>query len=129
MPGPADTATSQSQMFTMGVHHVSINVDDVDRNRDFYVDILGFEQIDRPDLGIGGVWLQMGPQELHLVELPLMEGFGPHFAIEVTDIAAATEVLRSKGVEIGDPNQIEGVCIQAFFNDPAGNQIELNERL
>lgn len=120
---------ASSDMFTKGVHHVSINVDDVPACRDFYVEKLGFEQIDRPDLGIGGVWLQMGPQELHLVELPLTEGFGPHFAIEVDDIAAARAVLVERGVDVGDAKPIDGVCLQAFFNDPAGNQIELNQRL
>ncbi len=116
-----------TDMFTKGVHHVSINVDDVEANRAFYVDTLGFEQLDRPELGIGGVWLQMGPQELHLVELPLMEGIGPHFAIRVDDIEAARAVLIERGVEVGDARPIDGVCLQAFFNDPAGNQIELNQ--
>ena len=116
-------------MFTNGVHHVSINVDDVEANRDFYVEKLGFTQIDRPELGVGGVWLQMGPQELHLVELPLVEGFGPHFAIGVDDIEAARTTLIDRGVEVGAVSPIDGVCLQAFFHDPAGNQIELNQRL
>lgn len=118
-----------ADLFTKGVHHVSINVDDVEANRAFYVDTLGFIQIDRPELGVGGVWLQMGPQELHLVELPLMEGFGPHFAIPVDDIVEARDVLIDRGVEVTDPSPIEDVCLQAFFRDPAGNQIELNQRL
>ncbi|MEM7142569.1 MAG: VOC family protein [Actinomycetota bacterium] len=118
-----------SGLFTRGVHHVSINVDDVSTCRDFYVDTLGFDQIDRPDLGIGGVWLQMGPQELHLVELPLVEGFGPHFAIQVDDIEQARSVLIERGVAVSEASPIDGVCLQAFFHDPAGNQIELNQRL
>lgn len=116
-------------MFTKGVHHVSVNVDDVEANRAFYVDILGFEPIERPDLGIGGAWLRMGPQQLHLVELPLMEGFGPHFAIPVDDIHEARAVLIDRGVEVSEPKPIAGVCLQAFFRDPAGNQIELNQPL
>jgi catechol 2,3-dioxygenase-like lactoylglutathione lyase family enzyme len=116
-------------MFTKGVHHVSVNVDDVAASRDFYVEKLGFEVIDRPDFGIGGAWLQMGPQQLHLVELPLMEGFGPHFAIEVDDIEAARTVLTERGVELSDTSPIDGVCLQAFLHDPAGNQIELNQPL
>lgn len=116
-------------MFTNGVHHVSINVDDVDANRAFYVDILGFEPIDRPELRVGGAWLQMGPQQLHLVELPLVEGVGPHFALHVDDIAAARGVLVDRGVDVTDPKAIDGVCLQCFFHDPAGNQIELNQPL
>jgi len=116
-------------MFTNGVHHVSVNVDDVEANRDFYVDKLGFELIDRPELGIGGVWLQMGPQQLHLIELPLVEGLGPHFAIRVDDIERARSVLAERGVAVSDASRIDGVCLQAFFHDPAGNQIELNQPL
>jgi glyoxylase I family protein len=116
-------------MFTDGVHHVSINVDDVERNRDFYVEKLGFEPIDRPELGVGGAWLQMGAQQLHLIELPLVEGFGPHFAIRVDDIEKARAVLAERGVTVGETSPIDGVCLQAFFHDPAGNQIELNQPL
>ena len=111
-----------------GVHHVSINVDDVETNRVFYVDVLGFDPIDRPDLGIGGCWLQMGPQELHLVELPVPSTAGPHFALKVDDIEQAAAELSAKGVEISAIFDIAGVCRQAFFHDPAGNQIELNQR-
>ncbi len=118
-----------SSLFNQGVHHVSINVDDVEAGRAFYVDTLGLTEIDRPDLGIGGAWLQMGPQQLHLVELPLMEGFGPHFAIPVDDIEAARADLSGRGVEVSEASPIEGVCLQAFFKDPAGNQIELNQAL
>ena len=114
-------------MFTNGVHHVSVNVDDVEANRDFYVDKLGFEPIDRPDLGIGGVWLQMGPQQLHLIELPRVEGIGPHFAIRVDDIERARSVLAERGVAVSDASPIDGVCLQAFFHDPADNQTELNQ--
>ncbi|MXW61532.1 MAG: lactoylglutathione lyase [Acidimicrobiaceae bacterium] len=112
-----------------GVHHVSINVDDVDTNRAFYMEVLGFEPIDRPDLGIGGAWLQTGPQELHLVELPMPSGVGPHFALQVDDIEEASSELRGKGVDVSAIGDIPNVCRQAFFNDPAGNQIELNQRL
>ena len=112
-----------------GVHHVSINVDDVDVNRAFYVEKLGFEEIERPELGVGGCWLRIGPQELHLVELPLVEGIGPHFALAVDDIEAAVGELRALGVTVGDISPIGGVCLQAFLHDPAGNQIELNQRL
>ncbi len=122
-------SVERPELFTKGVHHVSINVDDVEANRAFYVETLGFTQIDRPDLGVGGVWLQMGPQQLHLVELPLVEGVGPHFAIPVDDIADARAVLVARGVEVSEPSPIEGVCLQAFFRDPAGNQIELNQPL
>jgi len=114
-------------MFDTGVHHVSINVDHVDECVAFYVDKLGFEQLARPDFGFGGAWLQMGPQQLHLIELPVPVGRGPHFALQVADIREAIDLLTSRGVVVGEPSSIDGVCLQAFFHDPSGNQIELNQ--
>lgn len=116
-------------MIGKGVHHVSVNVDDVDVCRAFYVDVLGFTPLPRPDLGLGGAWLQMGPQQLHLIELPLVEGAGPHFALEVDDLDAARDELLARGVAVSEPSTIADVCVQAFLHDPAGNQIELNQPL
>ena len=116
-------------MLHHGVHHVSINVDDVEANRAFYIDKLGFTELDRPELGIGGCWLRIGPQQLHLIELPLVEGSGPHFALAVDDVDDAAAELRALGVDVSDVLTIEGVCRQVFLHDPAGNQIELNQQL
>ncbi len=116
-------------MFESGVHHISINVDDVEGCTRFYVDLLGFSRIPRPDLGIGGAWLQMGPQQLHLIEAPVPTERGPHFALRVDDIHAAVSEVRSRGVEVSEPRDLAGVCLQAFFDDPAGNQVELNQTL
>ena len=50
-----------------GIHHVSINVDNIDAAREFYVGKLGMEELDRPDLGFPGLWLRSGEQEVHLL--------------------------------------------------------------
>jgi catechol 2,3-dioxygenase-like lactoylglutathione lyase family enzyme len=48
------------------VHHVSINVDDVDKALDFYVGTLGLvPRPDRPDFGFPGAWLNAGDQQVH----------------------------------------------------------------
>lgn len=116
-------------MISTGVHHVSINVEDTTAARSFYVDVLGFEPLERPDLGFPGAWLQVGEQQLHLLELPVPEANGQHFALRVADVDAAVATIRSRGVEVGEPKEIAGVCRQAFLFDPSGNQIELNEAL
>ena len=36
------------------VHHISLNCADADRDREFYVSVLGFEEMPRPDLGFKG---------------------------------------------------------------------------
>ena len=116
-------------MLSSGVHHVSVNVDDVEANRDFYVDKLGMEVLPRPDLGVGGVWLGVGDQQIHLIELPVPPSQGQHYALQVDDIHEAVATLRARGVEVGEPGKLADVCWQANLKDPAGNVIELNQPL
>jgi glyoxylase I family protein len=111
----------------LGVHHVSVNVPEVDANVAFYVDVLGgVLRNDRPDLGIGGAWLDFGDQQVHLVEAPLPTNAGQHFAIRVADLGATVKELRSKGVAVGEPMTV-GTGSQTFITDPAGNTIELHQ--
>ena len=56
-------------MRPLAVHHVSINVDDVEAALAFYTDLLGLSlRTDRPDFGFGGAWLDAGGQQVHLIE-------------------------------------------------------------
>jgi glyoxylase I family protein len=109
------------------LHHVSINVDDVDAALRFYVDVLGFEpRTDRPDFGFPGAWLDVGGQQVHLIGGAAPPKLGQHFAVAVDDIAAAVTELRGKGIEVSDPVPV-GTGLQAFLDDPSGNTVELNQ--
>ena len=69
-------------MRALGLHHVSINVEDVEAARRFYVDVLGaVERSDRPDFGFGGAWLDVGRQQIHLIEASVPEDHGQHLAL------------------------------------------------
>ena len=76
----------KSRINTIGIHHVSINVTDVEAALAFYLNILELEQLPRPDLGFPGAWIKAGDQEIHLLGIdsgrPLKE---QHFAFAVTD--------------------------------------------
>ncbi|QXC61461.1 VOC family protein [Aquihabitans sp. G128] len=114
-------------MQPQGVHHVSINVADAEASIAFYRDVLGFGvRPDRPDFGFGGAWLDVGGQQVHLIEAPTPQDLGQHFAIEVADIEAAIADLRAKGVDVSDAKPV-GTGLQAFFADPSGNALELNQ--
>jgi glyoxylase I family protein len=113
-------------MKPLGVHHVAITVDDVDAAMHFYVDVLGLGvRTDRPGLAAAGAWLDLGGQQVHLVEAEASR-IGPHFAIEVEDIDRAIAELRAHDVEVSDAVPI-GAARQAFLTDPAGNRLELNQ--
>ena len=110
----------------LGVHHVSINVDDLDACLDFYVEKLGLEVLPRPDFGFPGAWLRTGGQEVHLIQVEDHAApKGQHFAFKVTDLDAIREALDKEGIEVSKPFELPGGR-QSFMHDPAGNMLELN---
>jgi catechol 2,3-dioxygenase-like lactoylglutathione lyase family enzyme len=109
------------------VHHVSINVSDVERSVVFYVDVLGGKiRHDRPELGFDGAWLDFGDQQVHLLEGAPPPAVGQHFALAVSDLDAAVASLRARGIEITDAVAI-GAGRQSFLSDPDGNAVELHQ--
>jgi glyoxylase I family protein len=110
-----------------GVHHVSVNVDDVDAALAFYTDRLGLVQrTDRPDFDFPGAWLDAGDQQVHLIGGDPPTQVGQHFAIRVDDLDAAIAELREDGIKVSDAVAV-GSSRQAFLKDPAGNRIELHQ--
>ena len=111
----------------LGVHHVSINVRDAGEALKFYTQVLGLRpRRDRPDFGFGGAWLDIGGQQVHLIESAVPDDCGQHFAIRVADIDAAVSGLRERGIEVSDPKPV-ATSRQCFLRDPSGNLIELHE--
>ena len=109
------------------MHHVSINVDDIDAALDFYVGVLGLRpRSDRPDFGFGGAWLDAGGQQVHLIEGKVPNGDGEHFALLVGDLEASISELRARDIKVSDASPV-GASLQAFLKDPAGNLIELHQ--
>jgi catechol 2,3-dioxygenase-like lactoylglutathione lyase family enzyme len=120
---PLDTAVQP-----LGVHHVSINVNDLEAARSFYVDALGFtERTDRPDFpGTPGAWLDVGGQQVHLIVGDVPPRLGQHYAVLVQDVDVAVASLRDRGLRISDPVEV-GTGLQSFTRDPCGNMIEIHE--
>ncbi|HMU81179.1 MAG TPA: VOC family protein [Microthrixaceae bacterium] len=116
-------------MEPIGVHHVAVNVTDVEAAVEFYTAVLGGRvRDDRPDLGIGGAWIDLGEAQVHLVELPVPPSMGQHFAVRVDDLDAAVVELRAGGYDVADPSQV-GAGLQTFLTDPSGNTVELHQVL
>jgi len=109
------------------VHHVSINVDDVDAAISFYTEVLGLgKRADRPDFAFGGAWLDAGGQQVHLIEGTPPSAVGQHFALLVDDLDGTVAELRGRDVEVSDPRPV-GSSRQAFLTDPSGNLVELHQ--
>ena len=115
---------------TQGIHHVSINVKDVDTALRFYVELLNLELLERPDLGFPGAWIRAGEQEIHLLGIdsgePVKE---QHFAFAVNDARAIHAALQANGYSPTDIRDIPNICRQFFTHDPSGNMVEFNQRL
>ena len=126
MPDGVEPSTLEG-MQPLAVHHVSINVSDVDAALEFYVDRLGLApRPDRPDFGFGGAWLSCGEQQVHLIEGTTPPPVGQHFAVLVDDLDATVSELRSSGLDVSDPSPV-GTGRQSFVNDPDGNTVELHQ--
>lgn len=114
-------------MEPLAVHHVSVNVSDVDAAVAFYTDVLGGSlRKDRPDFGFGGAWIDLGVSQVHLIDAAPPAPLGQHFAVRVDDLDDAVAELRRGGVRVDGPVPV-GAGRQAFVADPSGNTVELFE--
>ncbi len=109
------------------IHHVSINVTDLNTALAFYTERLGLTvRTDRPASLGPGAWLDAGGQQLHLIVGGVPAAHGQHFAVRVDDLDASIAELRAVGTPVSDPIPV-GAARQAFLSDPDGNTIELHE--
>ncbi len=124
--------------------HTMIRVFDQDKTLDFYTRVLGMKilrQTEYPDgrftnTFIGyqdeddGTSIEMTYNWDQQESYDMGNAWG-HFALKVSDVYATAEFLKSEGVEFvreaGPMNA--GTRIIAFFKDPNGYVIELNEPL
>lgn len=116
-------------MMIRGVHHVQITVPKGAEAaaREFYCDLLGFREIEKPDSlkGRGGLWVQLGAVQVHIgtEEGVDRRATKAHIAYEVDDAAGWLARLQARGIEIADSIPIPGY--QRFeFRDPFGNRVE-----
>lgn len=111
-----------------GLHHVSVNVTDLEAALGFYVGHLGLRRrSDRPSLAVAGAWLDAGDQQVHLVEGIAPADLGQHFALLYDDLDATVRRLRNEGIDVPDPVPV-GTARQTFVLDPFNNRVELHAR-
>lgn len=112
-----------------GLHHAQITIPTGEeaKAKSFYLDLLGFEEIPKPDTlkGRGGFWMKVGEDDVHV---GTEEGFDrrqtkAHLAYQVTDLESWREVLKREGIQTEDGALIPGY-IRFEFRDPFGNRVE-----
>ncbi|MBV8380253.1 MAG: diguanylate cyclase [Paucibacter sp.] len=106
----------------------------LDALRDFYVDAVGLAPGPRPPFNSHGYWLYAGGRDvLHLSEtrpgelrVPGRSHTYDHLALACDDLAGTEARLRALGIAWRRAEVPLTGQIQLFFDDPAGNGVELN---
>jgi catechol 2,3-dioxygenase-like lactoylglutathione lyase family enzyme len=99
--------------------------------RAFYGGILGLPEIEKPaNLAVrGGVWFQLGTQQLHLgVEGDFRPAKKAHPALLVRDLARLRARLEQGGFEPYEDEPLAGYE-RCYVADPFGNRLELMEKV
>lgn len=124
------------------LQHYTIEPSDLERTKDFYCDVLGLENGDRPPLGFPGYWLYSGGvATVHLLgpRVP-REGITvrgtdrkfddtgrfDHVAFAATDLAGVRKRLQQHNIEYRENILPRLGAAQIFLFDPDGVGVELN---
>ncbi|MBD30531.1 MAG: hypothetical protein CL453_06150 [Acidimicrobiaceae bacterium] len=111
---------------TLGIHHIAINVDNIEDAVDFYSRYFAFRQVARPNDRVGA-WLQANDgKQIHLRQATVPEDNGQHLALLVEDIKETYKLLTDAGITVTSPKPI-GSSLQSFLHDPAGNRLEIHQ--
>jgi glyoxylase I family protein len=118
-------------MISTSVHHISFAIPELEPALHFYCDILGFEPIDRPSMGIDGAWLQAGATQVHLLVPPpgvetgrppdKLNPIANHVALAIEDYAKVRDHLVANGLDVLEFGAERG---QMWVADPGGNILE-----
>ncbi|MBC7929012.1 MAG: glyoxalase [Rubrivivax sp.] len=97
--------------------------------RDFYGELLGLEEIEKPEVlkENGGLWYKIADIQLHIGVEDAVAPSKRHPAFEVERVAEVRAFLELSGVRTKDEPPLPGVERFSFF-DPFGNRIELMEK-
>jgi catechol 2,3-dioxygenase-like lactoylglutathione lyase family enzyme len=113
------------------IDHVQVAAppDCEDAARRFYGDVLGLEEIGKPEpmRASGGVWFRVGAQELHIgIERDFTPARKAHPGLRVdpADLDALARRLSDAGASVDWDDRFPGV--RRFYTaDPFGNRIEI----
>ncbi len=119
----------------LNIHHSSVIVADVNASLKFYCGVLGLTQLERPNFPYGGAWLDLGLQQMHLLELPNPDpttgrpdhgGKDRHIAFHVVNLDLVKQSLDKGSVNY----TLSASGRRALFcRDIDGNALEFIEKL
>ncbi len=121
--------------------HTALIVQELERSRWFYGEVLGLQEVPRPsNFTFGGSWFQGPGFQIHLIlasdtsapagfaqvgEKDVRIGRAHHIAFEVDDVEKAMTTLRAHNIEIvGGPQPRGDGVTQFYIYDPDRNFLE-----
>ena len=120
-----------------GIHHIALNVRNLDIAESFYTKVLGFSVMARISTGVKHIMVDTGNSAVALFEAAELdtksctdliseEGF-LHFAFRADreQFDSIVEELKENCVEIEGPVK-RGDGISVYFNDPDENHLEIH---
>ena len=121
-----------------GIHHIALNVGDLDRAEKFYTDVLGFKVSQRFSTGLRHIMLDTGNSAIALFESPDLEtkeatdhlsdtGY-MHFAFKAgpEQFKSLVEEFAAKKVKIDNGPVKRGDGQSIYFTDPDNNHLEIH---
>lgn len=114
--------------FLTGIDHIQIAAPPSSENaaRKFYGELLGMEEIPKPDnlIGRGGCWFRCGAHEVHIgIQPDFMPAKKAHPGFTVNALEQLKTRLKEAGYTIKEEPPIDGRS-RFFTDDPFGNRIE-----
>jgi predicted enzyme related to lactoylglutathione lyase len=97
----------------VGINHVALEVDDIERALAFYGRLFDIRNVERAH---GGAFLDLGDQFIAMFERG--RGEDRHFGLVVDDKEAARRALTAEGVELLPGGRLD-------FRDPFGNRVQV----
>ena len=119
---------SGSVPFSVGTVYLRINVEDMERAKRFYSDVLNLEIVFAPPPEVGWCELQLPGGAPRLGLNHLAEGFRPDAGVlmlEVEDVEGTKAYLEGKGVETSDYTDLPGIVTYFYMKDSEGNTIQV----
>jgi lactoylglutathione lyase len=98
----------------VGINHVALEVDDIERALAFYGRLFDIRRVERAH---GGAFLDLGDQFIAMFE-PGAAHEDRHFGLVVDDKEAARRVLAAEAVELLPSGRLD-------FRDPFGNRVQV----
>ena len=125
-------------MHLLGIHHIALNVRQLDQAERFYTNILGFKVLKRFSKGLRHLILEAGNSQIALFEVPdleiqphiekLSETGYMHFAFQIDKeiFHLAVKKLLANSIDIGKGPVRRGDGDSVYFQDLDYNHLEIH---